>query len=166
MVALAIWMTLFVRLINLERHLLGHCFVLTRCAECDHFYTSLNCISPWQLFLQVRWLRDQGGPSTNHLVVGWTEFSSSTLLEGWALYFECLPLILLLMIHFKFSILAEFEELCCLPYQLPEKFLLGEVQEAASSAHFGKSPGPDGVQAEHLCYGGYACSCIFSYYSF
>ena len=57
--------------------------------------------------------------------------------------------------HFKAVITAEFDRLCQLPYSPLDEFSLLEVQQAVSAAPLGKSPSPDGIQAEHLRHGGY-----------
>lgn len=104
-------------------------------------------------------MRDQGRPPTNYLLVGGTEFSDPTLLEGWALYFESLAMPSSDSAFddiFKSSVLVEFEELCCLPYCPLEEFSLSDVQEVVSFTPFHKSPGPDGVSVEHLHYESYA----------
>ena len=100
-------------------------------------------------------LRDQHRSPINYLIVGDHTFSGPSLLDGWALYFEslatpsCDPAF---DEDFKASIMAKFEQLYQLPYHLPDKFLLSEVQQVIAAVPLSKSPGPDGGQAKHLCY--------------
>ena len=125
----------------------------------DHFYASLNCANPRELFRRVRQLRDQCRLPTSHLIVDGHTFSGSSLLDGWALYFESLATSSRnsgdFDDHFKADVTAEFDRLCQLPYSPLDEFSLLEVQQAVSAAPLGKFPGPDGIQAEHLRHGGY-----------
>ena len=125
----------------------------------NHFYASLNCANPRELFRCVWQLRDQHRLPTSHLNVDGHTFSGSPLLDGWALYFESLAMPSHSSgdfdDHFKADVIAEFDRLCQLPYCPLDEFSLLEVQQAVSAASLGKSPGPDGIQAEHLRHGGH-----------
>ena len=117
--------------------------------------------NPRELFRRVRQLRDQRRLPTSHLIVDGHTFSGSSLLDGWALYFESLATPSHNSgdcdDHFKADVIL-LSLTGCVNYHtlLLMSFPYWRFStEAVSAVPLGKSPGPDGIQAEHLRHGGY-----------
>ena len=128
------------------------------------FFDSLDThlSDPKKMFAQIRHFLGKPQSTTNSLLVDGVSYVDSDIVDAWATYFESLlspnddpsfdP-------EHKCQVLDEFLHFnanCDSSSFIP--FTVCEVQEATCSLPRGKAPGPDGIDSEHLIFGGTALS--------
>ena len=121
-----------------------------------------NLSDPKKMFAQIRHFLGKPQSTTNSLLVDGVSYVGSDILDTWATYYESLlgpkddpsfdP-------EHKCQVLdgfLHFNANCDPSSFIP--FTVCEVQEATCSLPRGKAPGPDGIDGEHLIFGGTALS--------
>ena len=116
----------------------------------------LDCRDSSKLFRQLRRARGQVCDPTTHLKVGSCTYQGDDLPSAWASYFESLapPCNHDYDESFRQLINAEYESLLDLPLDDFTPFTEEEVDKAIRTLRLDKAAGPDGIEPEHLVFGG------------
>ena len=123
------------------------------------FYESLDkkCSDPQRLFQSIRNHINPANAtsSLSKLIVNGSEFQGDAILDGWANYFESLSIP-----HntsftpAQLDIFREYNSICSSNGICSNEFALDEVTNAICSLPHRKAAGPDGIDNEHLIFGG------------
>ena len=123
------------------------------------FYESLDkqCSDPQRLFQSIRnYTNPASATSTpSKLIVNGSLFQGDSILDGWANYFVSLSIPHdTYFTPTQLDLVHEYQSICSTASGCSDVFVLDEVTDAICSLLCRKAAGPDGIENEHLIFGG------------